>query len=84
MVRNYQVCGNPLGLGWYSGLAGILGSESEVMRSMSFVEKVKDAGPEVFRVRSCATRSSVSFGGFISSSGAIVLAPVFFIACSTF
>ncbi len=20
MVRNYQVCGNPVGLGWYSGL----------------------------------------------------------------
>jgi hypothetical protein len=79
MVRNYQVCGNPLGLGWYSGLAGILGSESEVMRSMSFVEKVKEAGPEVFGEK---LRNQIisQFGGIYQFLGAIVVAPVFFIA----
>ena len=28
LVRNYMVSGTPVGLGWYSGLAGIRGTES--------------------------------------------------------
>ncbi|HEX8312656.1 MAG TPA: glycosyltransferase family 39 protein [Chthoniobacteraceae bacterium] len=79
MVRNYQVCGNPLGLGWYSGLAGVIGSESAVMRSMSFVEQVKEAGPEIFgeKLRGQVIRQ---FGEIYQLLGALVLAPVFFVA----
>ena len=34
MVRNQQVCGTPVGLGWYSGLHGLRGTEPELMRSL--------------------------------------------------
>ena len=34
LVRNYVVCGSPFGLGIYSGLFGIRGSESAVMRTL--------------------------------------------------
>lgn len=79
MVRNYQVCGNPLGLGWYSGLSSILGTESEVMRSMSFVEKVKEAGPEVYGEK---LRAGVlnQFSRIYEYFGSILLAPVFFVS----
>lgn len=33
LIRNYMVCGTPLGLGWYSCLIQIRGSESGIMRS---------------------------------------------------
>lgn len=33
LIRNYMVCGTPLGLGWYSCLYLVRGTESSIMRS---------------------------------------------------
>ena len=77
LVRNYQVCGSPVGLGWYSGLAGILGTESSVMRSMEV--RVDDVTPRVFR-RKLQTQTLEQFNNIYSYLGAVVVAPVFFVA----
>ncbi len=77
LVRNYQVCGSPVGLGWYSGLAGIRGTESSVMRSMAV--KVDDVTPRLFR-RKLQTQTIEQFNNIYSYLGAVVVAPVFFVA----
>ena len=59
LVRNYMVSGTPVGLGWYSGLAGIRGTESSVMRSMEV--KIDDINPRLFR-RKVQTRTIEQLG----------------------
>jgi Dolichyl-phosphate-mannose-protein mannosyltransferase len=77
LVRNYKVSGTPVGLGWYSGLAGIRGTESSIMRSMEV--KVDDVTPRLFR-RKIQTQTIEQFGSIYDYLGAVVVAPVFFVA----
>jgi 4-amino-4-deoxy-L-arabinose transferase-like glycosyltransferase len=77
LVRNYMVCGTPVGLGWYSGLAGIRGTESSIMRSMEV--KVDDVTPRLFR-RKVQTQTIEQFANIYGYLGSVVVAPVFFVA----
>lgn len=77
LVRNYMVSGTPVGLGWYSGLAGIRGSESAVMRSMEV--KIDDVNPRLFR-RKIQTQTIAQLGSLYDYLGSVVVAPVFFVA----
>ena len=47
LVRNQQVCGTPVGLGWYSGLHILRGTESELMRSLDV--SLSGLSPVTFR-----------------------------------
>ncbi|MHA3770639.1 glycosyltransferase family 39 protein [Verrucomicrobiota bacterium sgz303538] len=77
MVRNYRVCGSPVGLGWYSGLFQIRGTESAVMRSMS--PPLEGVSPTTFRNK---VQGQVlgQFETIVSHLGRVIVAPVFFIA----
>jgi hypothetical protein len=77
LVRNYMVCGTPVGLGWYSGLAGIRGTESSIMRSMEV--KVVDVTPRLFR-RKVQTQTIEQLGSLYEYLGSVLVAPVFFVA----
>jgi len=77
LVRNYMVSGTPVGLGWYSGLAGIRGTESSVMRSMEV--KIDDINPRLFR-RKVQMQTIDQLGSLYDYLGSVVVAPVFFVA----
>jgi len=49
MIRNYQVCGSSVGLGWYSALFQVRGTESQVMRSMEL--PLSGVSPTVYRAK---------------------------------
>ncbi len=77
MIRNYQVCGSPVGLGWYSALYQVRGTESQVMRSMEL--PLTGVSPLVFRNK---VQSQVvgQFDNIYEFLGNSLVAPVFFIA----
>ena len=77
MVRNYQVCGSPVGLGWYSALYQVRGSESQVMRSMEL--PLEGLSPTVFRAK---TQNQVlgQMNEIYDYLGKALPAPVFFVA----
>jgi hypothetical protein len=77
LARNARACGNPLGLGWYAGLAEIKGSESQIMRSME--PPFERVSPAVFRNK---VQSKVigQIARITEHLGYIVVAPVFFLA----
>jgi hypothetical protein len=77
MVRNARVCGNPLGLGWYSGLFQIQGTEAMVMRSMDL--KLDDVTPTLFRLK-IQGQVLGQLGQLYEYLGFVLVAPVFFIA----
>lgn len=77
MWRNYEVCGNPVGLGWYSGLYQIRGTESQVMRSMEL--PLSGVSPTVFRNKIHAGLIGQA-GSIYAFLGQSFIAPLFFIA----
>jgi hypothetical protein len=79
LVRNYRVCGNPVGLGWYSGLYQVRGSESQVMRTMALEGPLKEVTPTVFGEK---LRGQIifQFANIYQHFGAILVTPLFFVA----
>ncbi len=77
LVRNYRVSGSPVGLGWYSGLFQVRGTESAVMRSMN--PPLEGVSPTVFRNKVTAQVIG-QWEALPYHLGRIVVAPVFFIA----
>jgi hypothetical protein len=77
MVRNQRVCGSPVGLGWYSGLYQVRGTETQIMRSMEM--PLKGVSPTVFRakIQSQIVEQMNGIYGFLGKS---LLAPIFFVA----
>lgn len=77
LIRNQRVCGNPVGLGWYSGLYQIRGTESQVMRSMDL--PLTGVSPTVFRnkIQGQVLEQMSSIFEFLGKS---LVAPVFFVA----
>ncbi|MDB6155681.1 MAG: hypothetical protein JWL90_4134, partial [Chthoniobacteraceae bacterium] len=79
MVRNYRICGSPVGIGWYSGLAQVTGSESKIMRTMSLDDTLKEITPRNFTLK-LRTQLMGQFSDIYRALGSIVVAPVFFLA----
>jgi len=77
LVRNAKVCGNPVGLGWYTGLAEIKGSENSMMRSME--PPFAKVSPRFFRQKVQA-KVIYQVHHLVDYLGGAVLAPVFFVA----
>lgn len=77
LVRNYQVCGNALGVGWYSGLYQVRGTESSVMRSKE--PPLAGVSPATFRNKMQA-QLLWQMGNLPQQLGYSMLAPVFLIA----
>jgi hypothetical protein len=77
MVRNYQICGSPVGLGWYSALYQVRGTESQVMRSMEL--PLSGVSPTVFRAK-VQGQLLAQMGGVYEFFGRVLLAPIFFVA----
>lgn len=77
MVRNYRVCGSPVGLGWYSGLHQVRGTETQIMRSMEM--PLKGVSPTVFRAK-IQNQIVEQMNGIYGFLGKSLLAPVFFVA----
>lgn len=78
LVRNYVVCGSPVGLGWYSGLAEARGhTESFEMRSRKLT--LDEVTPRFFR-RKMQNFTLRQFGEIYALLGCVVAAPVFFLA----
>ena len=77
MARNYMVCGSPVGIGWYSGLAEVRASESQVMRSMEL--PLEDVTPRVYR-RKIQSEILKQMGQIYDLLGKVLPAPVFFVA----
>lgn len=77
MVRNYKVCGSPVGLGWYSGLHQLRGTEGQVMRSMEL--PLSGLSPTMFRakVQSQLLNQMQDIYGLL---GKVLVAPVFFVS----
>jgi hypothetical protein len=77
MIRNDRVCGSFVGLGWYSGLFQIRGSEAKVMRSMEL--PLQGVSPTVFRSKlQGQTLYQLEF--LYEFFGRSMLAPIFFVA----
>ncbi len=79
LVRNYMVCGNPLGMAWYANLADVCGSESKVMRTLSLDALVQDITPRNF-ARKLRLEFMDQVGRIYWYLGSIVVAPAFFVA----
>lgn len=77
MVRNARVCGNPVGLGWYSGLSEIKGSENSIMRSME--PPFSKVTPRFFRPK-VQSKITSQANSIVEYMGGIIVAPIFFIA----
>ena len=77
MVRNYQVCGSVVGVGWYGGLHDVSGSESKVMRSMEL--DLDPVTPRVFRQK-IQKQTLSQLASLYQYLGSIPLALVFFVA----
>ena len=77
MARNYVVCGSPVGIGWYSGLAGVRASESQVMRSMEL--PLDDVTPRIYR-RKIQAEILKQMGQIYHLLGDVFTAPIFFVA----
>lgn len=77
MVRNYRASGNPVGLGWYSGLHQVKGSEDSIMRSME--PPFSRVSPNVFRSK-IQSHVSEQTSRMVDFLGGVVVAPVFFLA----
>ena len=77
MARNYAVCGSPVGIGWYSGLAGVRASESQVMRSMEL--PLDDVTPRIYR-RKIQGQILNQMGQIYNLLGKVLTAPIFFVA----
>ena len=77
LVRNQQVCGTPVGLGWYSGLSGLRGSESKIMRSLDV--SLEGVSPRTFRAK---VQSQVieQIGSLTDFLGRSLMAPIFFVS----
>ena len=76
LVRNYQVCGNPGGLGWYSGLHIIRGTESVIMRSLEV--SLSGLSPLTFRNK-VVSETVDQMEGLTGLLGASMLTLVFFV-----
>jgi 4-amino-4-deoxy-L-arabinose transferase-like glycosyltransferase len=77
MVRNYRVCGNPLGTAPYSALAAVRGTESAVMRAFD-VSFLREDVP-TFRVKT-QNEMGAQLGELYKLLGGCVAAPIFFVA----
>ena len=79
LVRNHVVSGNPVGLGWYSGLYQVRGTESQIMRTMALEGPLKDVTPTVFGEK---FRGQIvyMFGDLYQFFGYAMVAPIFFVA----
>ena len=77
MIRNYQVCQSPVGLGWYAGLHGIRGTESQLMRSLDV--SLDGLSPLTFRAKLQA-QTLDQMRGLMDMLGVSVMAMVFFVA----
>ena len=77
MIRNYQVCGSPVGLGWYSGLYQLRGTETQIMRSMEV--SVGGLNPLMFR-KKLEGQIIGQMSGIFEFLGKSLAAPVFFVA----
>jgi len=77
LVRNQQVCGTAVGLGWYSGLYQVRGSESKIMRSLDV--SLEGVSPKTFRakVQGQTIEQMRSLYDFLGQS---LMAPIFFIS----
>jgi hypothetical protein len=77
MVRNSRVCGNPVGLGWYSGLYQVKGTEDSIMRSME--PPFERVSPNVFRSK-IQSHLAGQTARLLEYLGGVVVAPLFFLA----
>ena len=77
MIRNYRVCGTPVGVSWYSGLTVLRGTETAIMRSMD--PPLSGVSPGLFR-RKIAQQTDEQLSNFYGYMGAVATAPFFFIA----
>jgi hypothetical protein len=77
MVRNYRACGNPVGLGWYSGLYQVKGTQDSIMRSME--PPFERVSPHIFRDKIQSFLASQT-ARLLEYLGGVVAAPVFFLA----
>jgi hypothetical protein len=77
LIRNQIVCGSPVGLGWYSGLFQVRGTESEIMRSMEM--PLRGVSPTVFRAK-IQNQIIFQMDNIFDFLGKSLLAPVFFVA----
>jgi hypothetical protein len=77
LVRNQRVCGNPVGLGWYSGLYQVRGTETQIMRSLEM--PLKGVSPTVFRAK-IQGQVIDQMNSIFEFLGKSLLAPVFFVA----
>jgi len=77
LVRNYKVCGNPFGSGYYSALTQVQGSECSIMRDSDF--KTDGISPMLFRFK-VQLGVAEQFSNIYSYLGQCLVAPVFFLA----
>jgi 4-amino-4-deoxy-L-arabinose transferase-like glycosyltransferase len=77
LVRNERVCGSAVGLGWYSGLYQIRGTETQIMRSMEV--PLTGLSPTVFRAK-VQGQILYQMDNLFEFLGKSMLVPVFFVA----
>lgn len=77
LVRNQLVCGSPVGLGWYSALDQVRGTETEIMRSKEM--PLTGVSPTVFRAK-IQNQIVEQMNEIFGLLGKSLLAPVFFVA----
>ena len=77
VLRNYQVCGHPLGLGWYSGLHILRGTEATLMRGLEV--SLSELSPLTFRSK-VQSETLAQMGELYNFLGQSLMAPVFFVA----
>ena len=77
LVRNQNVCGSPFGIAGQARLAGLRGTESQIMRTLS--EPDKTVPVHHFRGK-VQTQLIAQLDTFLGRFGKILVAPLFFLA----
>ena len=76
LVRNQQVCGTPVGLGWYTGLHELRGTESQLMRSLDV--SLAGLSPLIFRTK-VQSQTVEQMSALLELLGTSMMAVVFFV-----
>jgi hypothetical protein len=79
LLRNSQVCGSPLGIGFYSTLTEVCGSEGMIQRNMHLDAALQGVSPRLFTLK-IRRQIQDQLAGLYQHLGFLLPAPLFFVA----
>ena len=78
-VRNARTCGSPLGIGFYSTLTEVCGSEGQILRNMHLEQGLEGVSPRLFTLK-LRRQIQEQLANLYRHLGLLLPAPVFFVS----